>query len=81
MKVYIFIETDSDDNTYAYTEVFAKREDAIKRLETVYHEEAIERAESELIQSACISDDHDEATVMYAESSIHWQVQEKEIFE
>ena len=81
MTVYIFIETDSEDNTYAYTEVYAKKEDAVKRLSDTYHEETVERAESELIQSAWISDGHDEATIMYAESSIHWQVQEKEIFE
>jgi hypothetical protein len=81
MKVYIFIETDSDDNTYAYTEVFAKKEDAIKRLETVYHDESVERAESSLIRRAWISDDHEQAWVMYDSLSINWQVQEKEIFE
>ena len=81
MKVYIFIETDSDDNTYAYTEVYAKKEDAIKRLETTYHEEAVERVESELIRNAWISDDHEQAWVEYESISINWQVQEKEIFE
>ena len=81
MKVYILIETESDDATYAYTEVFAKREDAIKRLEAVYHEETVERSESELIDTAWISDDHDESIVNYTEFSVHWQVQEKEIFE
>jgi glycine betaine/choline ABC-type transport system substrate-binding protein len=81
MKVYILIETESDEVTYAYTEVFAKREDAIKRLETIYHEEVAERAESELIDGAWISDGHDESSVNYAEFSVHWQVQEKEVFE
>ena len=81
MKVYIFIETDSEDSTYAYTEVYAKKEDAVKRLKTTYHEEAVERVESELIRNAFISDDHEQAWVMYESITINWQVQEKEIFE
>lgn len=81
MKVYILIETDSSDSNYAYTEVYKWKTDACERLRSLYHEEAVERAESELIEGAWISDDHDEATIMYAMSSIHWQVQEKEINE
>ena len=81
MKVYIFIETDSEDATYAYTEVYAKKEDAVNRLKTAYHEEAVERAESELIQNAWISDDHEWAWVMYDGMTVSWQVQEREIFE
>ena len=63
MKVYIFIETDSEDSTYAYTEVYAKKEDAVKRLKTTYHEEAVERVESELIRRAWISDNHEQAWI------------------
>lgn len=81
MKVYVLIETDSADSNYAYTEVYKWKTDACERLRSLYHEEAVERVESELIESAWISDDHDEATIIYTESSIHWQVQEKEINE
>ena len=81
MKVYIFIETDSEDSTYAYTEVYAKKEDAIKRLETLYHEEAVERVESELLQKAWISDDHERAWALYETISINWQIQDREICE
>lgn len=79
MKVYIFIETDSNESTYAYTEVFYKEADAVKRLTDIYHEEAVERVEAENLVKAWISDDHKKAWVEYEDVSINWQIQEKEV--
>jgi len=80
MKVYVFIESESDDNISTYVEVFAKREDAVKRLEAVYYEETVERDESEPLLDSWISAGHESALVMYNNLSINWWVEEKEVF-
>lgn len=38
-KVYVLTETDSTDVTWCYNEVFATREEAVKRLRQLYHED------------------------------------------
>lgn len=81
MKLYIFIETDSTDPGYAYTEVYLTEKEATERLRELYHEEAVERVDNDghPIDCAVISDDHKTACVIYSDISIYWQVQEKEI--
>lgn len=79
MKVYIFIETGLNDPSYAYTEVYYKKSEATERLRQIYHEEAVERVESELIVKGWINDDHTEAFVEYKDNSTYWQVQEKDV--
>lgn len=83
MKVYIFIETGLNDpfhlEYYTYTEVYYKKSDATERLRKVYHEESVERVESELIVKAWINDDHTEAYAEYKDNYIHWEVQEKDV--
>lgn len=79
MKVYIFIETGLNDPSYAYTEVYYKKSDAVERLRKTYHEDAVERNEMPELVKAWISDAHNEAFIEYQDNNVHWQVQEKEV--
>lgn len=79
MKVYIFIETGLNDQSYAYTEVYYKKSEATERLRRVYHDEVVERAENPDLVKAWISDAHCEAYAEYQDNYIHWEVQEKEV--
>lgn len=74
--VYILTETDSTDSTWCYSEAFAKKEDAIKRLHSLYKENVIDNYDS--VASASFSEDNANAE-MKDGNIIAWNLQEREI--
>ena len=75
-KVFVLTETDSTDASWCYNEVFEKKEDAVKRLHELYHEDVVER--EDLVVKSSFSEEHAEA-LMVDDVLIAWNIKETEV--
>ena len=78
MRVFVLTETDSTDYKWCYNETFHKREDAVKRMRQLYHENIVER--NELVVASEYDEDAGKASGEMVDGLfISWNIKECDV--